>query len=942
MNANVLRAVLARNFLSYFSSPTGYVFICLFVALSSIAAFWPNAFFNDNLANLDQLNAAFPFIMLVFIPAITMGIWAEERRDGTDELLLTIPASDLDIVLGKYLAAVAIFSVSLAFSLATNYLVLNQLASPRGFVLAPAIDVGLMLGTYVGYWLVGLAMLAVGMVASFLTRILTVAYILGALFNAPLVFAARAEAILPTSAAFVLKQWSLSGRMADFGRGVISLTGILYFAAIVAVMLYLSIALIGRRHWSRRGGGLMGVHYTMRAVALVLIGVGLVVLSQRHELRADVTSAQLTRLCAATRQLLADLPGERPVVIEAFISPEVPAEYVQTRTSLIDTLREMEALGRGRVHARIIDTEPATEEAARAESGYKITPREVVNRRRDTISVEKIYLGVSVRCGLNRVTIPFVNRGIPVEYELIRSVSTVLEEKRKRIGVLVTDAPLYGQFNMQTMSAGRNWPIIDELEKQYEVVRVDADGPIDPSRFDVLLAVQPSSLGPEQMDHFIDAVRHGVPTAIFEDPFPVLAGNVPGTGAPRQPPGGMNMMMMMRQPPPPKGEIAKLWALLGVDFDPELIVSQDFNPYPKFKEFPEEFVFVDSSDPEKPAFGMNDPISSGLKQVLFPYPGAIAKLNVSTFEFVPLAQTRDETSTVRPSDVVQMTPYGPVGELNRNPYREKTGAIYCLAAHITGQIEVPPPKEDKKDKKSETKKDAGANAEDKEDGKDTKDAKPEEAKKPKIVKLNVVVVADVDLLTPGIFLLREEGDATGLDVYFDFDNVTFVLNVLDVLAGDDRFLEIRKRRREHDTLVRVDEQTKETRAETADLRRQYANDFERAQKAEEQKLEQQVAKLQKQMEAERMDVQEIMRRVAIFQQAGQKRLDATIERLRRENDRKKQEADIQEKRAIEGVENRYKIMAVLFPPIPPLVLAIAVFCIRRAREREGVARSRLR
>ncbi len=128
LRSHVVAAVFKRNFWSYFSGLLGYLFIVLYVLAGSMLAFRP-LFFTNNLANLAELNEYFPMLLLFIVPAITMGVWSEEKKLGTDELLFTLPVSDLEVLIGKYLAVVAVYTVALVFSL-THALVLEWIGNP--------------------------------------------------------------------------------------------------------------------------------------------------------------------------------------------------------------------------------------------------------------------------------------------------------------------------------------------------------------------------------------------------------------------------------------------------------------------------------------------------------------------------------------------------------------------------------------------------------------------------------------------------------------------------------------------------------------------------------------------------------------------------------------------------------------------------------------------
>jgi ABC-2 type transport system permease protein len=195
------------------------------------------------------------------------------------------------------------------------------------------------------------------------------------------------------------------------------------------------------------------------------------------------------------------------------------------------------------------------------------------------------------------------------------------------------------------------------------------------------------------------------------------------------------------------------------------------------------------------------------------------------------------------------------------------------------------------------------------------------------------------MLSQDFFRIREQGDMPEVGINFNFDNVTFVLNVLDELAGDERFIDIRKRRPIHHTLARIEERTKEAKQKAANEREQFTKDFEVEEQKQQQAIQEKIAELKKQKD---MDPQQMLIQVAMLQQDLERQREAKIGQLRQEKERKINEIETELALKVRQVQDQYKMWAVLLPPILPFVLGVLVFFNRRRREREGVARSRLR
>jgi ABC-2 type transport system permease protein len=840
-----------------------------------------------------------------------------------------------------------------------------------------------------------------------LTSNLTVGFILGALFNAPLVFAAHADLVIPSSAmSRLVASWSIGAQFDDFGRGVISLSSVSYFVMVIVVGLYLSMVLIGSRHWSggRDGTSMLG-HFLVRTACLIVVALGVTYAFTNNQslssVRRDLTRGQVASLSPETRKLIRELAAKHTVNIEAFISGQVPEIYAKTRADLISMLKEFSAMaGSDKVNVIIHTLDQGQEEsieiASLAQDRFGIQPQPVRTRTRGTIRDDEIFLGVAFTCGLEKVVVPFFDYGVPVEYELIRSICTVAKAERKRVGVVRTPAQLFGGFSFAG-GQPRNIPkqaIIEELEKQYDVVEIDPNNPIETENIDVMMVVQPSSLSPEEFDNVYDAIRDGQPTVIFEDPRPVFLTLAPATGEMKQGPGGMGGMGGMfgggGGGPQPKGEIQRLWNLLGLEvpgqsgmmglFEPDL-VWQRFNPYPKLqiRGIPDEWVFVREEAPgEKEKINSESPITRGLNEIFFPVPGVIEKAKNSELKFEPLVRTGDFAGTIAYRDFMenQNNPYAMQSQRG-NPDGPRT-----IVARIRGTLapdeEFPAFRGSSLNRSSATEAASSAAEEaatatdadeagqaSEEEGQPATDAPAPDApatetdepgvpEPPQPREIDVVYVSDIDLLMSAFVRIRARPDEDE-EITWNFENVTFVLNIIDVLSGDDQYIEIRRRKPYHSTLQMVELQTQAARDREYEQEIEFQKRYDQAVKEAEEENRKEIEKFEKRLqelqEKQRqeggagirlVDVQKAAQDLAEVTQRLNRRLDVRREQLQRERDdnieviRRKIDLEILK------TKNQYKVLAVTLPPIPPLLIGFLVFVRRRLREREGIARSRMR
>ena len=234
MSLRNIKAIFAREFTGYFTTPVAYVFLIVFLALAGALTFYIGNFFDRNQADLEAFFTFHPWLYLFLIPAISMRLWAEERKSGTVELLLTLPVSLWDAVLGKFLAAWIFAGVALALTFPI-WITVNELGEP---------DNGAILAGYIGSFLMAGAYLAIGSCLSAATKNQVIAFVLAAaicfLFtlggtNMVLGFAAS---MLPQSMVDLVASFSFLNHFDQIKKGVIDLRDLIFFVSVMGVFLF--------------------------------------------------------------------------------------------------------------------------------------------------------------------------------------------------------------------------------------------------------------------------------------------------------------------------------------------------------------------------------------------------------------------------------------------------------------------------------------------------------------------------------------------------------------------------------------------------------------------------------------------------------------------------------------------------------------------------------
>ncbi|HUA65963.1 MAG TPA: Gldg family protein [Alphaproteobacteria bacterium] len=513
-----IKAIAKRELAGYFSSPVAYVFIVIFLLLTGFFTFTIGDFFERGQANLSSFFMWHPWLYLFLVPCVGMRLWAEERRVGTIELLLTKPVTLWQAVLGKFLASWMFLGLSLALTFPV-IITVNYLGSP---------DNGVIIGAYLGSLLMAGAYLAISCMTSAMTRNQVISFILSVVICLFLVLCGYS----PVTGLLTRldKPWlvdlvsslSVMTHFQPFSTGLVDSQDVLFFLLIIAFALFANGIIIMNHQASsdrlmKRKAFERILYSTGGVAAMFVVMVSAYIVAGALKVRVDITRDREHTLSSGTKRILDSLDSRVTVRFYCTDSGNsMPPQLKAYAQRIEDMLHEYEHESKGHVVVEKLDPRPDSE----AEDSARV---DGVDGRPIGPFGSKVYMGIAVSLLDQKFVLPWLSpdRERLLEYDLSRAIDRVAGTSRPVVGVM-TVLPVWGGAPDPLMRPGQSgaqeWSFITELNKDFTVRAVPMTTTNIDSDINVLLVADPVDISDTAQYAIDQFILRGGKMLAFLDP----------------------------------------------------------------------------------------------------------------------------------------------------------------------------------------------------------------------------------------------------------------------------------------------------------------------------------------------------------------------------------------------------------------------------------------
>jgi len=493
-------SIFKKELRGYFNS--AIAFIVVTVLLIGIGYFFFQIFFINNQASLRPFFRFAGWSFLLFAPAIAMKAFAEERKSGTLEPLLTLPVMDYEVVIGKFFAAWMLLLVYLVITLAYP-ITINSIG---------ALDWGPVIGGYLGLFLVGGAYLSLGIFASSVTQNQVVSLIVAFVICLALFMLDLLLPFIPESLQSLFEFIGVDSHFRNIARGVIDTRDVIYYVSLMIFMLFAAVQVIEARMSDRSRSRLFNkAVYVLNAFGC-LVCVNL--FSTTVFGRVDLTADRMYTLSEASKEMMRSLDDQ--LLVTAYFSEDLPAPFNNHASYLRDQLDDYRTYSGGKLQFEFKD--PGKEEEGKEQEADRslmaelqaagIPKVDVQKFEKDQMVRVRVYMGVKLDYQDKSEVLPILRDITNLEYELSSRMARLLRERTPVIGFL-------GGHGEPGLQAGLT-EVKEVLEKNYEVSEVDLSGNEDAlDDVDVLVVAGPAAEVPPWERFAIDQFLMGGGKAAF-------------------------------------------------------------------------------------------------------------------------------------------------------------------------------------------------------------------------------------------------------------------------------------------------------------------------------------------------------------------------------------------------------------------------------------------